>query len=225
MGWSVLSPILMLFVMKVVFTQFFGRNTPHYTTYLFCGNLVWNYFRESTSGGMSSLMANKGIITKVNIPKYMFLLSKNVSSLINFALTLCVFFIFAAIDEIPFSFRMITLLYPIALLVIYNIGCGLILSALFVFFRDISYLYDILTMLQMYMSAIFYRIDSYPIEIQKLFYLNPVYCFIEYFRTVVIDGMIPSVSLHAMCAGYALLFLAIGSLVYKKNNQKFLYYM
>ena len=82
MWWSVLSPLLTLLVMRLVFTQFFGRNISHYTTYLFCGTLVFSYFKESTNGGMNALMANRGIISKVNVPKYMFLLSKNISSLI-----------------------------------------------------------------------------------------------------------------------------------------------
>ena len=91
MVWSVLSPLLTLLVMRLVFTRFFGRGMNHYTTYLFCGTLVFNYFNESTSQGMSSLMSNAGIFTKVNVPKYLFLLSKNVQTLINFALTLMVF--------------------------------------------------------------------------------------------------------------------------------------
>ena len=76
MAWSILSPLLTLLVMRLVFTQFFGRNTPHYTIYLFCGNLVFAFFNESTTQGMSSLMSNASIFTKVNVPKYLFLFSK-----------------------------------------------------------------------------------------------------------------------------------------------------
>lgn len=79
--WSLLSPLMMLLVMQLVFTQFFGRNMDHYTTYLFCGNLVFAFFNESTSHDMSSLMGNAGIFTKVNVPKYLFLLSRNVQNL------------------------------------------------------------------------------------------------------------------------------------------------
>ena len=91
MAWSILSPLLMLLVMRLVFTQFFGRNMEHYTTYLFCGNLIFSYFSESTSQGMTSLMGNAAIFTKVNVPKYLFLFSKNVQTLINFGLTMIVF--------------------------------------------------------------------------------------------------------------------------------------
>lgn len=134
MTWSVLSPLLNLLVMRLVFTQFFGRTTAHYTIYLFCGNLVFSYFNESTSQGMASLMGNAGIFTKVNVPKYLFLFSKNVQTLINFGLTLSVFFVFCVLDGITFTWKLVCLLYPILCLVLFNVGVGLILSALFVFF-------------------------------------------------------------------------------------------
>ena len=76
--WSILSPLLQLLVMKLVFTHFFGRSTPHYTTYLFCGTIVFSYFSESTREGMTSLVDNAAIFTKINVPKYLFLFSKNV---------------------------------------------------------------------------------------------------------------------------------------------------
>lgn len=225
MLWSVLSPLLMLLVMRLVFTQFFGRNTPHYTTYLFCGNLVFSYFNESTSQGMTSLMGNAGIFTKVNVPKYLFLFSKNVQTLINFGLTLCVFFVFCVLDDITFTWRLICLLYPIACLVLFNIGVGLILSALFVFFRDIQYLWSVLTQLLMYMSAIFYTIDRYSYTAQCLFLLNPVYLFIRYFRKIVIEATVPTIWFHLLMAADVAIVLGIGCWMYKKYNHRFLYYV
>lgn len=225
MGWSLLSPLLQLIVMSLVFKQFFGRNMEHYTIYLFCGSLVYSYFKESTNSGMSALMDNKGIISKVNVPKYLFLFSKNVSSLINFGLTLLIFFTFALIDKVKFGIHFLMLGYPICCLVVFNIGIGLILSALFVFFRDISYLYDIFTLLLMYMSAIFYTVDTMELWFQRLILCNPVYCYIKYFRIIVIDGNIPSLQFHILCAFYAALAIGIGAWVYKKYNHKFLYYI
>ena len=225
MGWSILSPLLTLFVMKIVFSQFFGRTMEHYTTYLFAGNLMFNFFREATAGGMNALMDNAHIFTKINVPKYIFLLTKNVSSIINFGITLLVFFLFAAIDGVTFSVKFVTILYPILCLTVFNIGIGLILSALFVFFRDVSYLYDVFTMLLMYMSAIFYTVASYAPAVQKLFYCNPIYCAIKYVRSVVIQGVIPGAGLHALLFAYAALALFFGGLMYKKKNHQFLYYV
>lgn len=225
MAWSILSPLLTLLVMRLVFTQFFGRNTAHYTTYLFCGNLIYSYFNESTSQGMTSLMGNAGIFTKVNVPKYLFLFSKNVQTLINFGLTLCVFFVFCVIDNITFTWKLICLLYPIFCLVLFNIGVGLILSALFVFFRDIQYLWSVFTLLLMYMSAIFYTIDSYSPTVQNLFLLNPVYLFIRYFRKIVIETTIPTVWFHLLMLADVVIVLGIGCYMYKKYNTRFLYYV
>lgn len=225
MAWSVLSPLLTLLVMRLVFTQFFGRQTAHYTTYLFCGNLVYSYFNESTSQGMTSLMSNAGIFTKVNVPKYLFLFSKNVQTLINFGLTLCVFFVFCVIDNITFTWKLVCLLYPICMLVLFNIGVGLILSALFVFFRDIQYLWSVFTMLLMYMSAIFYNIDGYAPMIRNLFLLNPVYLFIRYFRKIVIETTIPTIWFHLLMLADVVIVLVIGCWMYKKYNHRFLYYV
>ncbi len=225
MAWSILSPLLTLLVMKMVFSNFFGRNTEHYTTYLFCGNLIFSYFSESTSQGMSSLVSNSGIFTKVNVPKYLFLMSKNVQTLINFGLTMCVFVVFCVLDRIAFTWKLIFLLYPIVLLLLFNFGMGLILSALFVFFQDIQYLWSVFTMLLMYMSAIFYTIDSYSYTVQCLFLLNPVYLFIRYFRKIVIDATIPTVWFHLLMLVDVAVVLGLGCWMYKKYNHRFLYYV
>lgn len=225
MAWSILSPLLTLLVMRLVFTQFFGKNTPHYTTYLFCGNLVFSCFSESTGQGMQSLLGNSGIFTKVNVPKYLFLFSKNIQTLINFGLTLCVFFIFCVLDNITFTWKFILLLYPICCLVLFNIGVGLVLSALFVFFRDVQYLWSVFIQLLMYMSAIFYTIDNYDPFVQNLFLLNPIYLFIRYFRKIVIEATIPTVWFHLLMAADVVIVLGLGCWIYKKYNTKFLYYV
>lgn len=225
MAWSILSPLLMLLVMRLVFTRFFGRGMDHYTTYLFCGNLIFAYFNESTSQGMTSLLGNASIFTKVNVPKYLFLFSKNVQALINFGLTLIVFVLFCILDGITFTWRWVMLIYPIALLLLFNIGVGLILSALYVFFRDIQYLWSVFTQLLMYMSAIFYTIDNYSPLVQNLFLLNPVYLFIRYFRKIVIEMTVPSVWFHLLMLADVLIVLGIGCWMYKKYNHRFLYYV
>ena len=159
------------------------------------------------------------------MPKYLFLFSKNVQTLINFGLTMIVFVLFCFLDGITFTWKVILLLYPVALLVLFNIGVGLILSALFVFFRDIQYLWSVFTQLLMYMSAIFYTIDSYPPVTQHLFLLNPVYLFIRYFRKIVIEATIPTVWFHLLMLADVAIVLGIGCWMYKKYNTRFLYYV
>ena len=224
MIWSVLSPLLTLLIMSLVFTKFFGKNQPNYIIYLFSGNIIFSFFTDSTGGGMGSLLANAGIFTKINVPKYLFLFSKNVSSIINFGLTFSLFLVFCVIFHIKFTWLFILLIIPIVCLIIFNIGVGLILSALFVFFRDMQYLWSVFTTLLMYLSAIFYTVDGFG-KYAKLFYLNPIFVYIKYFRSIVIDGVVPSVWVHLIAVGYALIAFALGALIYKKFNHKFLYYV
>ena len=170
MAWSILAPLLNLLIMWLVFSNFFGNNVEHYVIYLFAGQLIFSYFTDATNLGMNSLISNASIFTKVNVPKYLFLFSQNVSSLINFGLNLLIFFAFVAFDGVPFTWRYIFLLFPVVCLILFNLGLGLVLSALFIFFRDIQYLWGILTQLIMWLSAIFYTVDTYEEIIQKLFF-------------------------------------------------------
>ena len=90
--WSMLSPLMMLGVISFVFSQFFGRTIEYYVLYVLAGQTVFAYFSESTNTGMVSLLNNASIFSKINISKYLFVLSRNVSALINFLLTLVIFF-------------------------------------------------------------------------------------------------------------------------------------
>lgn len=224
-GWSMLSPLLNLIIMWLVLSKFFGSNVNHYIVYLFSGQLVFSYFADATSLSMSSLVGNASIFTKINVPKYMFLLSQNVSSLINFGVTLLIYFGLVLLEGIPFTWKFVLLLYPICCMIVFNVGIGLVLSALFVFFRDMQYLWGVITQLISWMSAIFYTIDTYSHTVQCLYLLNPIYLYIRYFRKIVIDSTIPTMQFHLLAAAYALLALLAGAYMYKRFNHEFLYYV
>ena len=128
-------------------------------------------------------------------------------------------------DHIVFTWKFLLLLYPTCLLLLFNIGVGLVLSALFVFFRDIQYLWSVFTRLLMYMSAIFYSIETYPEYVRNLFLLNPVYLFIRYFRKIVIEATIPSAWFHLLMLLDVAIVMGVGCWMYKKYNTRFLYYV
>ena len=225
MVWSILSPLLMLSVMATIFGYFFGRDIPNYIVYVFSGQIIFNYFIESTNEGMNALMNNARIFSKINVPKYLFIFSKNVSALINFSIILLIYFVFVWFDGIAFSWKFLCLVYPIICLIFINLGVGLVVSALFIFFRDIQYLYRLFTQVVMYGSAIFYNINRLPENFQNVFYCNPIFVCIEYFRSIVIANTIPELWLHGLLAGYAITLFGLGCYIYKKYNYKFLYYV
>ena len=225
MVWSILAPLLNVLVLQLVFSNFFGRNDPTFIIYIFSGTLVMSFYNEATQGCMRGLMANASIFTKVNVPKILFIFSKAVQSFINFGLTLLLYFVFCIVKHMHFGIETFSLIYPILMLFVLNVGIGMILSVLFVFFRDIEYLYSVFLVLLNYVSAIFYPITIVPAQYQKLFYLNPVFVFIKYFRMVMMEGVVPGWPIQALCAGYALFFFSIGCLLYKRFNHEFLYYV
>ena len=222
--WSMLAPLFTLLVINFVFGHFFGRNQEYYTIYLFSGWLIFQYYNESTNGAMNSLMANAGIFSKVKVPKYLFLFSRIAASSINFFLTLIVYFMFVIAYGLPITWKFITLLYPVICMFVLILGVGLILSALFVFFKDVQYLYGVFLTALMYATPIFYTVDIMG-EKSWFFYLNPLYYYATYFRSVVINSVIPSLEFHAMMIIISTVFFTIGCWMYKKYNYKFLYYV
>ena len=225
MFWSILSPLIMLSILAIIFGNFFGRDIPHFVIYLFTGQVIFNYFVESTNEGMRALIDNASIFTKINVPKYLFLFSKNVSALINFGIILCIYFVSILVSDLEFSWKFVMLVYPIACLILINLGIGFVLSAVFIFFRDTEYIYRLFTQIVMYGSAIFYDIKFLPEYLRYLFYCNPIFVCIDYFRSIVIFGNIPSLSLHLLLAIYSLGIFLLGCWIYKKFNYKFLYYV
>ncbi len=225
MLWSLASPLMTLLVMSILFSRLFGGGVPHYTIYLFCGNICFSYFSDATGGSMNALLSNSEIFSKINLPKPLFLISRSLTAFINFALTLLVFFVFCLIDGISIGAHLLMLVYPIITLALFNIGMGLILSALFVLFRDLQYLWSLASLLIMYMSAIFYTTDSFDDAARALFYFNPLYVYISYFRELVIYAKIPSASLHFLCFIYAVSAVIVGAVIYKRLDHKFVYYI
>ncbi len=223
--WSMLSPLFNLVIMWLVFGKLLGSNINHYAVYLFSGQIIFSYFSESTNMGMTALLDNAPIFTKVNVPKYMFIFSKSVSSLINFLINSCILLIFALCDGIAITWSWLMLLYPLVLLVVFNLGISLILSACFVFFRDMQYLWGLACQLLMWLSAIFYSIDTFPLMARNLFLLNPMYMFIRYARKIILEDTVPSIWFHLLLAFYAGVVIILGFFIYKKKNHEFLYYV
>lgn len=224
MAWSMLMPLLTLAVLYVVFGKMFGRSVEHFPVYLFCGNIVFTWFSEATKQGMKVLVGNVGIFSKIDMPKYMFVCAKNVQTMLNFGLTMIIFFVFCLIDNVSFGMHFLALLYPIFTLLLLNLGIGLIMSTLYMLFRDMDYLWGVSTQLIMYGSAIFYPVDRLPMKLQSLITWNPVYRHIEYFREIVLYHQIPSLTAHVALMAWAIGFVAIGALVYKLLDEEFVYY-
>ena len=225
--WSLLNPILMMCVLAIVFTNVFKFSTPgvNYLVYLLTGLTYFNYFSESTNLAMSSVVANFSLINKIYIPKYIFPLSKCLFVGINFLLTLIP--LYAVILLTGTWLNIYHLLLPVSFvfLFIFTLGIGLILATVSVFLRDMFYIYGILLQILTYMTPIMYDISMLDPRLQLLLKLNPLYHIITFGRTIILYHQIPSGMDFAVCFLSSLVSLVIGVLVFRKNQDKFIYYV
>ncbi len=223
--WSVISPLCELAIMMFIFKNLFGRNKPHYTIYMFIGILSYNYYNNATTTGMQSFLSNAGIMQKIKLPNWLFPLSKNVSAMLNFLITCAIMIVFIAVDHLKVRWTIILLLYYFILFFFFNLGVSLILASMYVFFKDVQYLYHIFNRLLYFCCAIFWTTDHMSERAQQLMLINPVYDFILYGRMIIINGEVPSLMLHLILLGYTVLVMLIGILVYRCNRNKFVFYL
>lgn len=180
--WSVLKPLMLFAVMYTVFVRFlkFTDGTPQYPIVLLLGISLWSFFTEATNVGMNSIVGRGDILRKINFPKYIVVLSAMMSSLISLGINLVVVIIFALFSGI--SFTNLAFITPLNILQLFFLafGLALFLSTLFVRFRDISHIWDVVLQVLFYSMPIIYPLTLvadvrlFGIEAQKLMMLNPL---------------------------------------------------
>ena len=226
--WSLLYPVLTMAVMAIVFTNVFKFTTPgvNYLSYLMSGLIMLNYVNEATNLAMSSVVANVSLINKVYMPKYIFPLSKCVFVGINFLLSLIPLYVILLATGTGINIYHLLLPFAYFCLFLFTLGFGLILSTIAVFLRDMFYIYGVVISLWTYMTPIMYDIaiidNPYLLAIFKC---NPMYWFIYFARRIMLYNTIPEINAWLYCAAFGIGFLILGIIVFKKNQDKFIYYV
>lgn len=176
-AWSLLRPLFLFCILYIVFVKFlkFGGDIPHYPVYLLLGIVMWNFFDEITSQSLASIVGRGDLIRKINIPRWIIVISSSLSSLINLGLNLVVVGVFMAINMVPLQATAILLPLSLLELYIFALGLSLFLSAAFVKYRDISYIWEVLMRAGFYLTPIIYTMARiHNVTMQKLIMLNPV---------------------------------------------------
>lgn len=225
--WSLLYPILTMIVMAIVFSNIFRMSTPgvSYLAYLLSGLVMFNYFSEASNLAMSSVVANFSLLNKIYIPKYIFPLSKCLFVGINFLLTLIPLYIVLFATGTGINIFHIFLPYAFVCLFMFTLGMGFILSAVSVFLRDMFYIYGIVIMMWTYLTPIMYDITMISSKLQIFLKLNPLYHYINFIREIILYGRMPQPFTWAVCLISSIAVLLIGMIVFKKNQDKFIYYV
>lgn len=221
--WSMLNPLLMMIILSIIFSAIFKNNIAYFPVYVLTGRLIYTMFSESTNFALDSIIMNSNLIRKVYVPKYFFPLSRVCSSFIINIVSLLPMFIVMLVLGMNFSWHLLLIIIPIALLFIFTMGAGLILSTINVFFRDIKHLYSVLLTLVMYSMAIFYPIEIIPEQYRFVFELNPLYVYLSIFRDLVMNSVLPNPTEVLLAFVYAVISFVIGLFVFYKKQDKFIF--
>lgn len=219
----------MFAVLYVIFVYVIplGKGVEHFPVYLLTGVIFWNFFVESTIQGLTSIVARGDLIRKINIPRYLLVVSSAVLALINLGLSLIVLVIFALLNGVVPSPSWILLIPLILEIFTLSVGISFLLSSLYVKFRDISYIWEVFIQIGFYASAIIFPLSSVAESLRKWFFLNPVVQIIQDARyilatksSVVIWSSVSQIRMlvpFVMIAAIAI----VGGLVFRARSKTF----
>ena len=218
--WSLLSPLLLALVLYFVFRHLWGRE-QNFAINLLVGIMTWQFFANGTTSSMNAIVGKSSLVTRLYIPRRILVLSNVLSSLINSLLTFIVLLpiLFVLLGYLPVT----VLLYPLIHIIYFwfVFGAGLLLSSLFVYFRDLQQIWQVLTRVLFFASPIFYPITIVPASIMPYYQLNPVTQFIGMYRDVMVAGNLPSLFSIVIVVGFAIAAFLVGSLVFNKLERRF----
>lgn len=223
--WSILNPILMMLVITTVFSTLFRFQIEYFPVYYLTGILIFNMFAEGTLAALTSIVGAGSLIKKVYLPLYLFPLEKCVFALVNATFSLFGLVLIILIVKMPLTWTAILFFIPLLYAFIFSIGVGFVLAAINVVFRDIGHLYGVLITAWMYLTPILYPMEILPAWVQKYMIYNPLYCFIQYMREVVMYGNIPGFKLNAACFIASFTMLLIGFIMFRYKQKTFILYI
>lgn len=223
--WSVLNPLLMMCVLTAVFSTFFKFDIENYPLYLILGNTLFAFMADSTSTAMTSIIDSAPLIKKIRIEKLIFPLEKVLFQLVNFAISLIAVAIVMIFFRVTPTFNWLLLPVLLVYVTIFSAGLGMLLASLAVFFRDMKHLWSVIITAWTYATPLFYPENILPAWMLAAEAYNPMYQYVTYYRDIALWNVTPSLTMNLICLGMALVTFAIGLLVFKKTERKFILYV
>ena len=224
--WSILNPLLTMLVMTVVFSTMFSRNIENFPVYLFCGQLLFNFMNTSTHQAIFAITGNAALLKKTYVPKYIFVVSKITSGVVDLVLSFGALLIVMFATGAKFTWYFLLFPFVVLQLYVFCIGLGLFLAQANVFFRDTQFIYNAVTTAWMYLTPIFYPIESLPASVSWFIkHFNPMYFYVGQFRDLVYSGAMPGhlIILAGCLSAVGMLVLGIWS--FSKSQDKFILYI
>ena len=224
--WTMLNPLLLMIILTIVFSHIFKfEGIQHYAVYFLSEYLVFGFFTQTTVQSMTSLAWNGGMMKKVRVPKSIFAISTTLSGLVNLCLAYIPLFAIMIFQGAPI--RPTVLFLPVAFLIIgaFTLGVSFFLSALAVYFEDVSHMYQVATLGLMYMTPIIFPISIIPDKFLWVIRMNPLTHLFKLARDPVYLGQLPAPHVLQASIALALIALVVGWFVFHRMSRNFYHYL
>jgi ABC-2 type transport system permease protein len=224
--WTLLRPLALFSILYIVFVSFLrlGAGIPYYPVYLLFGIVLWGFFVEATTQGLASLVARADLLRKISFPRYVLVLSVGASVLISFALNMVVIVFFMVLLRVPVRLEILWLPLLFLELVALSISLAFFLSALFVRYRDLNYIWEVCMQAAFYAVPILYPLTLIPAKYARLLILNPMAQILQDARYVLVTDQTETITqlystpwVRAIPVGITLL-LVVASVVYFRRR-------
>jgi lipopolysaccharide transport system permease protein len=218
--WSLLSPLLLAGVLYFFFRHLFGQE-ENFAINLLVGLMAFRFFTTGTTSSLQAIVGKPSLVTKVYIPRQILVLSNVlanlISSLLEFIVLLLI--IFVLLGHLPLTVLLFPLIHFLYFWFIF--GAGLLLSSLFVYFRDLNQIWEVLVNVLFFCSPIFYPLSIVPAYLMPYYMLNPITQYIAIYRQVMVAGDLPSLgsAIGIIVVGIAAYF--VGSFAFSKLQRRF----
>ena len=227
-AWSLLRPLMLFGILYVIFALVIksGDGIPHFPVYLLLGVVLWTFFTDMTTQSLGSVVGRGDLIRKIRIPRWIIVFSSSIGALINLGLNLIVVAVVMLVNRVGIMHTAV--LFPLLLVEIYlfALGISLFLSAAFVKFRDLGFIWEVILQLGFYLTPILYAMTLIPHRFQKLQLLNPMaqamqdgrYALVSHSPKVVTISQVFDDGWYRLIPFAVVLLVLIGGLAYFKSQ-------
>jgi ABC-type polysaccharide/polyol phosphate export permease len=223
--WTFLNPLLSTLVLTIAFSQLLRFKVENYAIFLLTGLMVWNFFAQTTTHAMNTLVWGSSLIKRIYLPRTIFAISVLGNGLVNFGLSLIPLALIMLVMGHAFSWTLLLLPPALLLLGMFTLGITLVISTLAVFFADVIDMYSILLTAWLYLTPIIYPIEIVPEKFAIFIRLNPMYYFVGLFRSLIFTGDLPSPEFWWISAAFGVGTLLLGWWIFTKKSDEFAYHI
>jgi ABC-2 type transport system permease protein len=221
--WTLVNPMLTMLVMAFAFSHLLRVAVQNYPVYVLSGLIFWNFFVQTTTSAMHSLIWGGSLIKRVYVPRTIFAAAATGNGLINLSLALIPLTAIMLVTGQPFSTTLWFVPVAVLLLTVFTLGVALLMSAIAVFFVDVVDMYQIFVAAMFYLTPIMYPANILPPAYVWYLNLNPLYHLLESFRRPILLGMLPGPKTVAAAVASAVVALALGWWAFTRKADQFAY--